>query len=43
MKSWQEVDLGGNLEHEGAKDQIDRENVHDADPSCILMRSGLSL
>jgi hypothetical protein len=30
MKSWQQVDLGGNPEHEGAEQKIDRENVHRA-------------
>ena len=31
MESWQEVDSGGNPEHEGAEDKIGRENVHGTD------------
>ena len=34
MESWQEVDSGGNPKHEGAKDKIDRENVHGTDFCC---------
>ena len=31
MQSRQQVDLGGNPEHQGAEEEIDRENVHRAD------------
>jgi hypothetical protein len=34
MQSRQQVDLRGNPEHEGAGQEIDRENVHRADP-CL--------
>jgi hypothetical protein len=37
MESWQQVDLGGNPEHEGADEEIDCENVHRGD-LCLRFR-----
>jgi hypothetical protein len=44
MESWQEIESGGNPEHEGAEDKIGRENVHGADPcSRFAVPSGLTI
>jgi hypothetical protein len=38
VKSRQQVDPGGNPEHEGAKEEIDRENVHGRE--ALVKRAG---